>query len=572
MADEWDKYASGPVATAPAPSSGDEWDKYAATPTMAQTVPAGTPGGALPSVPSRVPVPDALRQGDPNPGIVDNLKLGAAALTQPEATGTRPGTLGNAATAVHNFGAHAVPAAVAPFVHPLDTLQSAAEMTPPGQVVDAILGRQNPIERATQQFQDNPDKPQAVENLAGDVAGGIEGGRLATGALAKPAQAVINKVGDIRQAIKPSTSPAIVTPVEQNAASLARAIAPPQGVTPGFEQALAQQGSKIRDYATRTGNPLNTRWELAKAAAGHGQELNDFYDNNVLGPSADKPVSVEGTGYQGDAAGEGKATLGAIDKRLGKINDMLRPAYGKMSEGAQMTALEKSGLQDEAAALRDTLYKGLSQETGMAPEEIQALRQGYGQSYEIASQADAARRGQRTQPGSVPLTKEGVIQSALEHVVGGKDAIADRRVQSAFQQFEPAMSDIPQWRQNISSYRSNQAAQAAANQAAAQQEVLHGNQLDQEAQAASTRRGQQAAVARSQNTAQATNANQAAAQQEVLHAHDLLTGAQDASTQRSNQVQAARTWSKSQWKFGHPKGDLRAAESAARSAGHKVVD
>ena len=140
----------------------------------------------------------------------------------------------------------------------------------------------------------------------------------------------------------------------------------------------------------------------------------------------------------------------------------------------------------------------------------------------------------------MPLTKEGLIQSVLENVVGGRDAIADRGVQSALQQFKPAMSPIASMRQGVTGFRNQAGAAAAANQAAAQQEVLHGVDLGQDAQAASAQRAQQAAGVRNQNTAQATSQNMQAANQEVLNAHALDTSAQDAAQERANHADALR--------------------------------
>lgn len=540
MADD-DPYAS--IATPVAD------DPYAAIATPVQAdvqiprAPAGVLGASTPAV-GQVPVPDELRQSGGEISPLDYAKMGRDALLQPEATGTRPGVLGNVATAVHNVGAHAIPAAVAPFVHPLSTLQGAAEMTPPGQAVDSLLGRKNPIEQAAQQFQANPDKPQAAENLAGDVAGSIEGGRLAAGVVgSRPVQAVTNRVGTVatgaKQFIRPATSEAVVPPAQQAASSLAKAINPPGGVPEGLEDSLATQTPGIKDYATRTGNPLNTRWELAKAALGHGQELEDFYDQHVLGPSADRPVPIEGTGYQGETNGNGKATLAQIDKRLSAINKLTRPAFDKASAGATMTALERLGLDNEAGALRQTLYEELAKDTGMTPEAIKKLRTDYGQSYDIAGKTDAARRRVGT-GGPVPLTKEGLIQSVLENVVGGRDAIADRGVQSALQQFKPALSPIEAMRRGVTGFRNQAAATAATNQAAAQQEILHGTDLSQDAQAAAAQRAQQAGGVRGQRVAQATNQNRQAANQEVLNAHALDTGAQDSAQERANHAEALR--------------------------------
>lgn len=377
---------------------------------------------------------------------------------------------------------------------------------------------------------------------AGDIPGALaEGMTTAAGPAAlKEALPVIQAgAGRAKQFIRPATSEAVVPPAQQAASSLAKAINPPGGVPEGLEDSLAAQTPGIRGYATRTGNPLNTRWELAKAALGHAQELNDFYDQHVLGPSADRPVPIEGTGYQGETNGNGKATLAQIDDRLSAINKLTRPAYDKANSGATMTALERMGLDNEAGALRQTLYNELAKDTGMTPDAIKKLRTDYGQSYDIASKTDAARRRVGT-GGPVPLTKEGLIHSVLENVVGGRDAIADRGVQSALQQFRPALSPIDAMRQRVTGFRNQSQAAAVANQAAAQQEVLHSVDLGQNAQAAAAQRAQQAGGIRSQRIVQATDQNRQAANQEVLNSHALDTAAQDAAQERADHADALR--------------------------------
>lgn len=385
---------------------------------------------------------------------------------------------------IERFGQTAAQTIAAPVLHPIKTAQSMLESTPPGMIYDAVTGTGDPLQKqAAQSAVADP------AGFAGQVAGGAVVSHVLGGAMKVP-----EAVSNAKQFVRPSTSPAVVPPTQQAAAAAARAINPPGGVTAGLEGAIADQAPLIKAYAAKTGNPLSTRWELAKAALGHAKEMNDFYDDHVLGPSSDKAVPVDGTGYQGQTRA-GKATLGDIDARLGKINDLLRPAYGKMSESAQMTALERSGLQDEANALRATLYNELSKETGLKPEEIQQLRKSFGQGYDIASQADAARR--KVGPGGpVPLTKSGLIQSVLEKAVGGPDAAADRGVQSTFQKFQPATSPVDAWKQRVTGFRQQAAAAANANRGAAQNEFLHGTQLDQEAQAASQQRAQHAAALR----------------------------------------------------------------------------
>lgn len=505
--------------------------------------PAGVVGASVPAA-GQVPIPAALRPAGSSPGLTDYLAMAGRALTQPEATGVRPGVIGNAATAVHNVGARALktmsgtlPAVVNSMEqagqNPMDALLST---TPLGMANDAA----NTVANRVGEFQDTAktDIPLAVENVAGDALGAYAGKRI--GDAVQPAvdaagANVTRGAGRIQQFVRPATSEAVVPAPQQAAASLAKAINPPGGVPEGLEDSLATQTPGIKDYAARTSNPLNTRWELAKAALGHAQELNDFYDQHVLGPSADRPVSVEGTGYQGESNGNGKATLGQIDDRLSAINKLTRPAFGKLDSSATMTALERQGLDNEAGALRQTLYNELSKDTGMTPEAIKKLRTDYGQSYDIAGKTDAARRRVGT-GGPVPLTKEGLIQSVLENIQGGRDAMADRGVQSALQQFRPAMSPIASMRQKVTGFRNQAATTAAANQAAAQQEVVHGVGLDQEAQSAADQRAQQASGIRVQNNARALSA----AQQEVLHAHDLQTSAQDATAQRAQQASSVR--------------------------------
>jgi hypothetical protein len=330
---------------------------------------------------------------------------------------------------------------------------------------------------------------------AGDIPGALTEG--ATSALMPSAMKEIpGQIGAAKQVIRPATSTAVVPAEEQAGAGLAKAINPPGGIPEGFEDALTNQTPGIKDYATRTGNPLNTRWELAKAALGHAQELNDFFDDHVLGPSADRRVPVDSS-YQGTGA-DGKASLGDIDTRLSKINNLLRPAGNAATPGATMTALERSGLQDEANSLRTTLYNELSKDTGMDPDAIKKLRQDYGQSYDIAGRTDAARRRVTPGGGGIPTSKEGLIKSVLEGAVGGRDAIADRGVQSSLQQFKPAMSPIDQMRQGITGFKAQSAAAAATNQAAAQQEFLHGTNLTQGAQDAAAARAAQAGAVRQQ--------------------------------------------------------------------------
>lgn len=324
-------------------------------------------------------------------------------------------------------------------------------------------------------------------------------------------------------------------------------------------------------------------------------DLGDDLKVNFLSPVEGEQVSMRSVPeYQGPASGEGRmATLGQIEKRISDINDMQRAAERTAkTTGAQMSAEQALGLESEAGKLRDILYREIGKRTGVDPSAIRDIRQSYGQQFNIADTIDAARRARLGQTGasgemgsSVPFSKTGILESGLRRIRGGQDYIANARLRDALKALQPEAQQYPtanppapagapirqpMWAgiepgrpelpkidpdtfgadrlsENIRQRNATRDAAAAANRAAAQQEVLHSQSLDNAAQNASATRSSQASGVRDmlRSTAEQENqrlaeANRAAARQEVEHSANLNNAAQDASSSRASRAAGLR--------------------------------
>lgn len=245
-------------------------------------------------------------------------------------------------------------------------------------------------------------------------------------------------------------SPVIPTPL-QAASKAAEAIRPPGGIMPDFEQNLATNLPKIKAFASETGNPLHSQWETSAAARELANKGLSHFKTNFMDPIQNEQISMRSVPeYQGPVSGEGRmTTLGQIEKRLGQINDIQRAAKGK-TQGAVMTALEKQGLEEEAGKLRSILYQEIGTRTGVDPNVIRDLRQSYGQQFDIADTIDAARRARLGQTGAsaemggtVPFSKTGILEKAMQGIRGGQDYIANARLRKAMQAFEPEKVEYP---------------------------------------------------------------------------------------------------------------------------------
>ncbi len=387
-------------------------------------------------------------------GVGDYIKMGWNALTTPEPTGTRPGVLGNMVTAAHNIGARAITAGTSMFTHPLDTLQSAAEMTPPGQAVDMMLGRQNPVQQRVQQFQSDyaQDKPLAFENAAGDALGAYEGGRIAGGAFGtKPVQAVVNKL------TSPITSfaSARMVPVPgenftpQQHASLSGVLARGSGAGKGYfpKDIASSIGSALRQTAAdnpaiadaiKTGSPEDS---LAgtQALLGKLRGTIDDAHQQVLGPVANTPIdptpiqsavsfpsSLSGFAPEDAAAvNDLKTRLGSV-RTLGGLNDLrmylnqeLTSQFRQNSVAAGNSGAVTSAMQDALQAARDQYYDELEKATGKNFQGAKRMESGVLSAEEALGNAApgmAAKQAVAEQPRSV----RGNLATALQGANGLK--------------------------------------------------------------------------------------------------------------------------------------------------------
>jgi len=193
----------------------------------------------------------------------------------------------------------------------------------------------------------------------------------------------------------------------------------------------------------RTSNPLKTVPEGMKAAEGVAQEGLAHYRQNFLEPNAGERITLE-NGVSKELGNT--ATLGDVEKRISDINDLVRGATRTAkSSGAEMTALERQGLENEAGALRQKLYRGLSEKTGVAPEEIQAMREGYGGQFSLKNALESGHMQRLTRTGlssqgagtGIYPSKAGIIDKVMTTLRGGPEAIANRQFSSRIAKFDP---------------------------------------------------------------------------------------------------------------------------------------
>lgn len=253
-----------------------------------------------------------------------------------------------------------------------------------------------------------------------------------------------------------------VAPTSVHPEAMARGVGESISVPPtefnSFVSSARKEAPAIVDYAKRSGISLkqpsviktvaqklagipgeSVPRNFANAARGSAESAHQFYKENVLAPYEKDTVPTTGTGFKGRNAGEGQsATLGEINQKIQDINDVLRPAYSKKTQGQTMTALstaEREQLQAQEHGLRQILHDELAKRTGSTPEDIANLRQTFGRRYSIADQANAAsnlrKYGESTSQTagqSMPTGKAGLLGRGWIAAQGGPEAIAGRRL------------------------------------------------------------------------------------------------------------------------------------------------
>jgi hypothetical protein len=323
----------------------------------------------------------------------------------------------------------------------LGALEQLGRLTPFGIAADAMdkkptiyediynAGR-HPFQtgkRAISAFAEHP-----LENIEGAIgAAGATGG-----------------VAETPEAFSPYRSP-VIAPAEEASERLARAILPPEGVTPNLVKAIQREAPAVREYAGRTGNPLKTIPEGMKAAQGVADEGLQHYRSAFLEPNAGNRV-ILGEGISPELGHS--ATLGQIEKRISDINDLTRGAATRAkSAGAEMTAQERLGLENEGKALRQNLYRSLSEKTGVSPEDIQGMREGYGGQYAFKNALEGGHYNRLTRVGlesqgagtGIYPSKAGLVEKLMTTLRGGPERIANRQFSSGMRLFDPEAPSRP---------------------------------------------------------------------------------------------------------------------------------
>jgi hypothetical protein len=317
--------------------------------------------------------------------------------------------------------------------HPLDTLGSAVkESLPLMPLIHDLRGRDD--------LAPYINSPHPAIDFAADQAGGIGGGTVLGVGSGAALEGGLKGGGALKNIIRPSPSPTVVSPAEMASRRLAQAVMPPTRDATSFINAAPLEVPSILQHAQESGNPLNTQLEFVKAAEAHAQQVRDFYENQVLKPN-DKLVKTTGSGF-GSRMGEGPDTyakLSEIDKRIADINNQLSSSYGKLNPGDTREALaSKTSLENEAARLRDILHYNLSRAIGISPEQIADLRQRVGRSYELANDTNAAVTSRMQGEGRAaqrPLHLSQLPARFLQTLSGGPNVIADRAFQRAIKAF-----------------------------------------------------------------------------------------------------------------------------------------
>ncbi len=381
------------------------------------------------------------------------------------------------------------------FVHPMDTLTGMAH---------AVA---HPIDQAHQEVnQLYADKAAggtgyAATKFAGQALGAVALGE-AMGAGVKLAAPVVGDAAtDFTQAAKDRLypTPKSVPDAEMAARKLGKALVVPTQAIPNFVSAATNEAGTILDYAKRTGIKINSTIDLAKAAKGAADEVQGFYNDNVLKPNADLTVDTGKMDYRGKTTGDSgnRATVSQVNDRINEISQELSPNYRKALQVQTNAAnVSDADLLAEKRTLTGTLHQVLADATGVEPQDIADLRQRAGKLRTIADETNLSANTDTTAAGKsargrsdIPTgTKLGIVEHGIQMLRGGPEIVGNRAVKGALSDISPANTPFP----NVNSpdFVAQRQAVAATNQTAAQQEFLKSNQLEQGAQDASSTRAQ----------------------------------------------------------------------------------
>ncbi len=333
---------------------------------------------------------------------------------------------------LQKFGAGVVQGFGQPFIHPLDTL---------GGLANSVAHPIDTANATVQAFKDNP--AQSAGNLVGGLGLGAAAGGLAR-RIPRP-----ERFGG-------SYKSPVIDPATQNAEGLAKAIGNPSGIPENLIPNIAERTPAMKAYAQKTGNPLHSQAETARAFQGLGDEGLQHFEQNILGPHANDVVNMGSgkpyQGFTGPSLDVPQMTIGEINDRLTAINKLQNPPTTTKNAMTVMSAQERSGLDSEANMLRQKLYTELSKRTGISPEEIKGHREGYGQAYNVGNAIDQSHRMRLGQVGAadegstggLSASKTGLAKDALNAVFRGpREYRANRAMRNALKPFESSPQEFP---------------------------------------------------------------------------------------------------------------------------------
>ncbi len=483
-----------------------------------------------------------------------------------------------------------------PVLHPLQTLENTpsigATPTPmvTGENAQAVQSAQSQgvheqAEKLDEQLQDTIAHPAAA-------AGQLVGNAILAKGISKIPGAVEWSAG-ARERFRPKTSTAVVPATEQNARALAQTFAPPANEAENLVQALNSETGNIKEFAQRTGNPLNTQQEFQRAAKGAADEAKNHFEEKFLNPNKDMQVSTPPE-YQGKTIGEGRrATIDQINDRIEKINKLLRPDYSKRTPGQVQSALaNEAELRAEGESLTNLLNSSLAKATGIPVEDVAKLRQRYGKLYSIAGEGQAsvnqrATSAQKASEGrrDIPISTAGAVAEGINKLRGGPQSIADRMMQKALQ--NPFSEAYPLPEPNPPAVAPSTrvplavAAQIEPTSPSADIQTTPIDQIEQNTNRFQARR--EGVLNARQQAEQQAEANRIAAQNEFQRQQELQEQAQQSAKERSEVARQARSvrqgvhpsthqFSKSAWQAANPNGNAELAAEHARNEGFDVVD
>jgi hypothetical protein len=302
--------------------------------------------------------------------------------------------------------------------------QIVQDFPPVGSVTGALAsgyGQYNPVE-VKRDPQGNIDWPGTLGATTGRAIGMV-GGLLLGGGEGEP---------------KTPKAP------REIASDLTSAINPPRQEYRSMHGAWQQEAGDLLDYSNRTGVPLGGLERTRYMLQGLNQEVRNFYQQNMMSPQVAGTEVGKPPLFQGRTMGEGagqRTTLGDLDARATQLNAQLRDNYMARLAGKEQTGLANDAtLKAELTQVDQALYDGISKQTGYSTDDVRAIRQKMGRTYQLGYQTEAAifDKMSRTRTGAEGSgMPQSLNQAAFQYLnrrfLGGPMGIADKALNNAWE-------------------------------------------------------------------------------------------------------------------------------------------